>query len=148
MQPQHYIYLRISFMQNRRILWVDDDQDDLMLVRQVLQEVNTRYDIIEVNNGRAALDFLEGERTKKKLPALIILDMNMPVMNGRETLALIKSDPELKKIPVVVFTTSSSQMDKLFCKRFDVEMITKPPTYDKLSKAIQKMLSICDKEDA
>src|SRR6476620_7146766 len=113
-------------MNNRHILWADDDIDDLMLMRHVLQDLGDDYNITEVHNGQEALDYLEDSKVKDELPCLIILDMNMPILDGKETLAKLKKDEALKDIPVVFFTTSSSQMDKMYCKRNSVEMITKP----------------------
>ena len=130
-------------MKNHHILWADDDMDDLMLMRQVLQDLGDEYNITEVHNGREALDFLQQARLTHSLPCLIILDMNMPVLDGKETLARLKQDEELKNIPVVFFTTSNSQLDKLYCKRNGVEMITKPPKYANLKEAVQKMLHYC-----
>lgn len=127
-------------MNKRYILWADDDIDDLMLMRHVLQDTGQDYDIREVNNGREALDYLEAEKQKGSLPALIILDMNMPVLNGKETLGVIKKDQSLKDIPLVFFTTSNSELDKMYCKRFGVEMITKPPQYNHLKEAVKRLL--------
>jgi CheY-like chemotaxis protein len=129
-------------MKKKKILWADDDPDDLMLMRQVLQESEQDFDIIEVPNGREALNYLD-KASDKSLPCLIILDMNMPVLNGRETLAIIKSEKEYKNIPTVVFTTSSSELDKMFCKRYNVEMITKPPSFKNLNAAVHRLLSFC-----
>lgn len=129
-------------MKKRTILWADDDTDDLMLMRQVLADTNQDYEIIEASNGREALKHLK-KSPPKNIPCLIILDLNMPVMNGRETLAHIKSEEEYKEIPVVVFTTSNSDLDKLFCKRYNVEMITKPPDYKNLNDTVLKLLSYC-----
>lgn len=127
-------------MSKRYILWADDDMDDLMLMRQVLRDIGEAYDIREVNNGREALDYLENGKKAQNLPSLIILDINMPVLNGKEALSLIKKDPVLKEIPLVFFTTSSSEMDKMYCKRFGVEMVTKPPQYANLKEAVRKLL--------
>lgn len=127
-------------MNHRYILWADDDMDDLMLMRHVLQDIGKDYDIREVNNGREALEFLEAEKRKGSLPTLIILDMNMPILNGKEALSLIRKDEALKDIPVVFFTTSNSEMDKLYCRRFGVEMITKPPKYSHLREAVRRLL--------
>ena len=127
-------------MGRKYILWADDDVDDLMLLRHVLQDIGEEYDIREVNNGSAALEYLAEKKASKDLPALIILDMNMPILNGKEALHLIKKDEVLKNIPVVFFTTSSSELDKLFCKRFNVEMITKPPKYENLKATIKNLL--------
>lgn len=130
-------------MKGRHILWADDDTDDLMLMRQVLQELGDNYNIKEVHNGKEALDYLTEGKDNKSLPSLIILDMNMPVMDGKETLSRLKKDDELREIPVVFFTTSNSQMDKLYCKHQGVEMITKPPQYSNLKDAVQRLLKYC-----
>lgn len=130
-------------MKNRHILWADDDMDDLMLMRHVLQDLEDHYNIAEVHNGQEALEYLKNARETKTLPCLIILDMNMPVLDGKETLARIKKDNDFKNIPVVFFTTSNSQMDKLYCKHQGVEMITKPPQYSNLKEAVQKLLKYC-----
>ncbi|HEY0040276.1 MAG TPA: response regulator [Flavisolibacter sp.] len=127
-------------MSKRYILWADDDMDDLMLMRHVLRDIGESYDIREVNNGKEALDFLENEKQTNNLPSLIILDMNMPVLNGKEALSAIKKDSALRDIPVVFFTTSNSELDKMYCKRFDVEMITKPPQYASLKEAVRRLL--------
>jgi CheY-like chemotaxis protein len=127
-------------MKRPHILWADDDMDDLMLMRQVLQDIGENYLISEVNNGREALDYLEASKRNNNLPALIILDMNMPVLNGKETLSIIKKDEALKDLPVVFFTTSSSELDKMYCKRVGVEMITKPPQYGNLKEAVKRIM--------
>jgi CheY-like chemotaxis protein len=130
-------------MKNRNILWADDDMDDLMLMRHVLQDLGDIYDITEVHNGQEALDYLAHAREIQNLPCLIILDMNMPVLDGKETLTRLKKDDAFKNIPVVFFTTSNSQMDKLYCKHNGVEMITKPPQYANLKEAVQRLLNFC-----
>jgi CheY-like chemotaxis protein len=130
-------------MKHRHILWADDDIDDLMLMRHVLQDLGDDYNITEVHNGQEALDYLHAAKQSETLPCLIILDMNMPVMDGKETLAKLKKDEDLKEIPVVFFTTSNSQMDKLYCKHNGVEMITKPPQYAHLKEAVLRLLRYC-----
>lgn len=131
-------------MQKNTILWADDDADDLMLMREILLKHNRNYEIVEVRNGREALDFLQGSKENGHLPCLIILDINMPIMDGKETLSIIKKTDAYKAIPVVVFTTSNSELDKLFCKKHQVEMITKPPHYKSLENAVLKLLNFCN----
>jgi CheY-like chemotaxis protein len=133
----------ITTIKTQHILWADDDMDDLMLMRQVLQELGDSYNIKEVHNGKEALDYLQQRKNLQSLPCLIILDMNMPIMDGKETLSRLKKDDALKDIPVVFFTTSNSQMDKLYCKHQGVEMITKPPQYANLKEAVQRLLKYC-----
>jgi CheY-like chemotaxis protein len=67
----------------------------------------------------------------------------MPVLNGKETLSIIKKDEALKAIPVVVFTTSGSDLDKSFCNLHGVEMITKPPTFNNFKSVVQRLLRFC-----
>ena len=132
-------------MAKKKILWADDDPDDLMLLRQVLQELDNNYEVEEVNNGREALDYLEAAAKNNNLPCLLILDINMPVMDGKETLVKIKADQKLENLPIVVFTTSSSKLDRLFCEKHNVKMITKPPSYMNLTEAVKKLLTFCGK---
>src|SRR6476620_5845596 len=129
-------------MNKQYILWADDDVDDLMFMRQVLKDIGNEYYIREVNNGSEALNYLEKSKASAGLPALIVLDMNMPVMNGKEALVHIKKDETLKKIPVVFFTTSNSELDKLYCSKYGVDMITKPPRYSKLKETVKNLLEV------
>jgi CheY-like chemotaxis protein len=131
-------------MIKQTILWADDDLDDLQLMRDILDKNGLKVQITEVYNGREALDYLEQAALEKNLPCLIILDINMPVLDGKQTLSQIKSNEDLAHVPVVVFTTSHSEMDKSFCKKFDTEMITKPPNFGSLENVVLRMLRICD----
>ena len=92
----------------KTIYVVDDDDDDRMLVREALEEVIEQVEIIEASDGRHLLDLLV-ERGKTFEPVLILLDINMPRMNGLETLSHIRSNPDTEHIPVIMFSTSSDQ---------------------------------------
>src|SRR5687768_3192600 len=127
-------------MKKNTILWADDDMDDLQLMREILVKNHQDFNIIEVGNGKEALGFLEHASESDHLPCLIILDINMPVLGGKETLAMIKSKEEFRSIPVVVFTTSDSDLDRMFCEKYNTQMITKPPSYKKLESTIFKVL--------
>lgn len=130
-------------MKKHTILWADDDTDDLMLIREVLVGSHHQYDIVEVNNGKEVLNYLHDAKENNNFPCLIILDMNMPVLSGRDTLAILKSMDEFKSLPVVVFTTSNSELDRMFCKKYGVEMITKPPEFNALRNIVNKLLNMC-----
>ena len=125
------------------ILYAEDDPDDRELFREILADKGVNHEIIEAINGREALQYLRSPMGIQNPPCLIVLDLNMPVLNGRETLAIIKSERKIESIPVIVFTTSSSPLDIEFCKRFGVEMITKPETPENLNKVADKILSYC-----
>jgi CheY-like chemotaxis protein len=129
-------------MNKHTILWADDDPDDLETFREVLYSLDQNYEVIEFNNGKELLNYLQGVEPAN-FPCLIILDMNMPVLAGRETLSIIKNEEAYRSIPVVVFTTSNSELDKIFCHKLGTDMITKPPSFGRLKTVVQKLLSYC-----
>lgn len=128
-------------MNNPLILLVDDDPDDLLLVRDAIMAESSLFTFHESNNGRHALNFLQSLSSKAEYPGLIILDINMPILNGRETLAILKSDVALKNIPVVIFTTSSNTADKEYCGQFNVPLLIKPSDMSKLSEVAKILVS-------
>ena len=125
------------------ILYAEDDPDDRELLSEALKEKGVACELVETTNGREALLYLRSTKAIKNPPCLIILDLNMPVLNGREALAIIKSEEGTQSIPVIVFTTSSSPLDEDFCKRFSVEMITKPSSPEELRKVADKFATYC-----
>lgn len=141
-EPAMAIQLKQPMLKHK-ILWADDDYDDLQMMREVLDKKQGDFEIAEVHNGKEALEYLAKARKNADLPCLIILDINMPVLDGKETLSIIKNSEEYKDIPIVVFTTSESELDKIYCKRFNTEMITKPPTFSTLGAAIDRILKEC-----
>jgi CheY-like chemotaxis protein len=130
-------------MQKHKILWADDDYDDLQMIQEILSKKKGDFEIIEVHNGKEALEYLRRTQKKSEFPCLIILDINMPILDGKETLSILKSDEQYREIPVVVFSTSESELDKLYCQKFNTEMVTKPPTFSSLNTALDKLLKEC-----
>ena len=96
---------------SRPILLVEDDQVDAMTVKRALKELHVTNHMDTVENGEEALSFLRDPQNEK--PGIILLDLNMPRMNGIEFLTVAKQDEALKKIPVVVLTTSREDQDKV-----------------------------------
>jgi len=103
--------------QNRPIdiLLVEDSPGDVRLTREALKQGRVANNLHVVGDGEEALAFLrrQGPHAAAPRPGLILLDLNLPVMDGREVLAVIKTDPDLKRIPVVVLTTSKAEEDVL-----------------------------------
>ena len=97
------------------ILLVEDNEGDVILTLEALKQAKLRNKISVVRDGEQALSFLykEGKYQSEESPHLILLDINLPKVDGKEVLARIKNDPYLKKIPVVILTTSSSEKDIL-----------------------------------
>lgn len=117
------------------ILMADDDEDDRLMARDALHEGRLPNELRFVNDGAELLQYLRREGpyadpASSPRPGLVLLDLNMPKVDGREALAAIKSDPALRSIPVVVLTTSKAEEDVL--KTYDLgvnSFITKPVTY-------------------
>jgi two-component system response regulator len=117
------------------ILMADDDADDRLLARDALRKSRVATDLVCVTDGEELLAYLrrQGPYAHAPRPGLILLDLNMPRKDGREALQEIKADPELKRIPVVVLTTSKAEEDLL--QSYDLgaaSFITKPVTFDAL----------------
>jgi CheY-like chemotaxis protein len=95
------------------ILMADDDDDDRLLARDALSECNINGSLRFVENGEELMDYLcrRGKFQQAPRPGLILLDLNMPRKDGREALKEIKADPDLRRIPVVVLTTSKADTD-------------------------------------
>jgi CheY-like chemotaxis protein len=127
------------------ILLVEDDEEDQWATERAFEQSRIRNKIVAVENGMRALDYLhnrgnfEGKETNPP-PDLIILDLNMPVMDGREFLDTIKKDPKFKRIPVVVMTTSKQEEDIL--KTYDLGVnsyVTKPVNMGGFLTVIQEL---------
>jgi two-component system, chemotaxis family, response regulator Rcp1 len=101
-------------MQQIHILLVDDNEGDILLTREALEEARIINKISIAYDGIEAISFLKSLPSfDTSMPDLILLDINLPKMDGTEVLAIIKSDPDLKRIPVIMLTTSSSEKDIL-----------------------------------
>ena len=126
------------------ILMADDDPDDRMLMKEALEENNFPHTIHFVEDGWELLDYLHkrGRFAKDKIfrPNLILLDLNMPKMNGHEALAHIKSDITLRRIPVIVLTTSKSEED--IVKSYDLgvnSFICKPVRFGEMVEVTREI---------
>jgi CheY-like chemotaxis protein len=110
---------------NNLILYADDDTDDRSWVSEACKILNCSLNINFVENGRQVVDYLKSQVSR--LPSLIVLDLNMPEMDGRQTLQYLKSNPYYKEIPVAIVSTSANKIDKEVCKRLGASLyITKP----------------------
>src|SRR4051794_1627399 len=121
------------------LLYADDDPDDRFIVSQALESTKLSIEIREARNGLEAIDILQEAKENQHYPSLIILDMNMPGMNGKETVKAIRSDPEMVNIPMAILTTLSSPIDMKFCKGYGVACVMKPLCFNDLVDLLAKL---------
>lgn len=127
-------------MPPKLILHIDDDDDDLAFMKDAIEQVDG-YLLKQYSNGKEGLKFLEQAKAFGDVPWLIILDMNMPMMNGIEVVKKIKEDEVLNKVSVVVFTTSDGLVEHDFCKKHAVPMFVKPFCLKDFNRVVQKILN-------
>jgi CheY-like chemotaxis protein len=124
------------------VLLVEDDPGDVLMTQEAFEHHRIRNPLHVVSDGAAALRFLrrEGEHADAPRPGLILLDLNLPLMNGREVLAEVKSDERLRSIPVVVLTTSQAKED--IVRSYDLyanAYVTKPVDFTRFMEIIRQI---------
>jgi len=125
-----------------QVLLVEDNEDDVELTLEALKDSKVRMDVHVVSDGVAAMKFLrcQGEYRDKPRPDLVLLDLNLPLMDGREVLSEIRNDPDLTDLPVVVLTTSQDEAD--ICKAYKLHAncyISKPVDFLKFTELIKQI---------
>ena len=131
-----------SLPKHIEILLIEDSPADILLTREAFEESRILNTLHVAEDGVQAMDFLHrhGAYASAPRPDLILLDLNLPRKNGREVLAEIKADPDLRKIPIVVLTTSSAEEDVL--KAYDLNAncyVVKPVGFDNFMEAMQSI---------
>jgi len=125
------------------ILLADDDREDLELLSEVILDIDETVKLHSVYNGVMVIDFLEGAK-EEDLPSLIILDYNMPNMNGAEVLEKISSDDRYHKIPKIIWSTSgNSSYIKECLEKGATTYFVKPATHKNLQEQAAQMLKMC-----
>jgi CheY-like chemotaxis protein len=118
------------------ILLLEDDSVDAMTVKRALRDLKVTNKLVRATNGEEALEYLRDETNAK--PCVILLDLNMPKMNGIEFLSIAKADDALRKIPAIVLTTSKDDRDKVDSFKLSVAgYIVKPVDYKKFVDAVK-----------
>ena len=125
-----------------QILLVEDSPDDILLTREALKDAKIANELHAVMDGEAAMDFLrgEGEYRDRVLPDVVILDLNLPKMDGREVLREIKQDDDLRRIPVIVMSTSGAEDDIRGAYDQHVNAyVQKPVDFDDFIRAVRSI---------
>lgn len=124
---------------NLKILLIEDDMIEVMKLNRTISSLKLDHTIIEANNGEDALKILS---KKDNLPHIILLDLNMPKVNGIEFLKILKNDAQLKYIPTIVLTTSNNKKDLKSCFEIGIAgYVLKPLKYDDYMAKIERILN-------
>lgn len=129
------------YMEQRKlnILLIEDDAIEVMKLHRTISSKGLDHNIIEANNGVEALEIL---KNKEELPDIILLDLNMPKINGIEFLSILKADEVLKYLPTIVLTTSQNHKDILECYKIGIAgYVIKPLKYQEYVEKIEKVLA-------
>jgi CheY-like chemotaxis protein len=124
------------------VLLVEDDDGDVLLIREAFEHNKVHNTLQHVSDGVEAIEFLrrQGAHADAPRPDLILLDLNLPRKDGREVLAEIKEDPELRSIPVVVLTTSKAEEDVLRSYHLHANAyVTKPVDFDRFIEVVRQI---------
>ncbi|HEU4471486.1 MAG TPA: response regulator [Flavisolibacter sp.] len=129
------------------ILYAEDDIDDLFLVQQAFEQYGGSVVLVHASNGFEVLKELQRLINGKTTPCLIILDINMPGMDGKEALIRLKQSDKFRNIPVTLFTTSSSDADRAFANKWGAGFITKPLVFSELEELARSFLRLCNEPE-
>jgi CheY-like chemotaxis protein len=124
------------------VLLVEDDPGDVLMTREAFEDYKVRNNLAVVTDGAEALAYMrrEGQYADVTRPDLVLLDLNLPRRDGREVLAEIKNDPELRQIPVVVLTTSQADEDVLRSYQLHANAyVTKPVDFDRFISVVRRI---------
>lgn len=124
------------------ILVAEDDADDRFLLKKAFEETGVKEEVDFVENGMQLMEYLRKSQIaqQQRYPKLILLDLNMPKMDGRQVLKELKEDAEFKKIPVVVFTTSRNEVIVNKCYELGANTyIVKPVSFEALLKIVEQI---------
>ena len=127
--------------QEKFVLYADDDADDKEWVRDACATIDASFSLAFVDNGRQVLDYLL-KRSPDQFPALIVLDLNMPELDGRQTLRKIKTHPLFQAIPVAIVTTSTNKIDRDVCRQLGAALfLSKPDSHSAWQAVARHLLS-------
>lgn len=127
------------------VLYADDDNDDLQLLRDAFSQYSD-VELVTLTDGRQALSYLENLPEEGAEPCLVILDVNMPRINGKEALVRLRQLERYKEVPVILFTTSTNPADVDFAAKYAAGFITKPININQLETIADTFIEFCADE--
>ena len=133
----------MNLLKRNVILYAEDDEDDQQLIRDSFDQYASDIEVVIFNNGIETVSYLNSLSATEPKPCLIILDINMPRMDGIETLKQIKSNERFANVPAILFTTSSQIQDKRFAAQYNASFITKPVDSKQMKTITEKFIEHC-----
>ena len=131
-------------MQARKIILADDDAEDKAILQDAMEMLNNEEVLVFAENGEQVWDILEKDFGRDVLPCLVVLDLNMPRMNGVQTLERIKANERFKEIPVIIYSTSVNPLEKNKCLSLGAHSyITKPVSFNESMETAKTFLQFC-----
>lgn len=128
------------------VVYADDDPDDIQLVLDSFSRYSTNVEVLTFRDGLQALSYLQNISGIDLLPCLIILDINMPRLDGKETLIRLRQIDVFAETPVVMFTTSFFPLDPVFAKQYKVGFIKKPLDARQMELITEQFIEYCTDE--
>ncbi|TCT13848.1 response regulator receiver domain-containing protein [Natranaerovirga pectinivora] len=128
------------YVQYKDILIADDDPDDRLMIKECFEEVGVPNPLVLVEDGEELVEYLYSRESRKDLPALIVVDLNMPKKNGFEAINEISKSERLTHIPIAIFSTSKSESDKKKAFELGVKYyFPKPNSFDEMKKVLREL---------
>lgn len=128
------------------VFYADDDPDDLQLVLESFNQYAKNVEVITASDGGQALKFFQSTDEPFLTPCLIILDINMPEINGKDLLVKIRQMERFADVPVVLFTTSTQPLDMMFAKKFNAGFVSKPLNVKQMELTIDQFIGHCPED--
>ena len=132
----------MAYVNKSLLLYAEDDLNDFESLEDAVGQLTDKYELVNARNGTEVISLLQNDLSAH-LPCLIVLDLNMPIMDGKEVLLWLKKEEAYTNIPVMVFTTSSREEDVKLCQTHKCTFFRKPTLYRDLLHIAQTMLDMC-----
>lgn len=128
------------------VLYADDDPEDIELVSEAFHAYSQNVELLTFNDGVDLLNYVKSVNSFQASPCLFIIDINMPRLNGKETLVRLRKHEEFAEVPAVLFSTSTMPADAVFAQNYNAGFVTKPLHTDQVHQIIDQIIEHCSDE--
>jgi CheY-like chemotaxis protein len=128
------------------VLYADDDPEDIQLIRDAFADYSQKIELLTFSNGTELLNFIQDLQPFQPIPCLIIIDVNMPRLGGKETLRRLRRMEGYEEVPVVLFSTSTLPSEFAFAQSFNAGFVTKPLHEQQINTIVDQLIDQCTDE--